>query len=879
MGMLFQGTTMGRTSMLPSPETVNESAVISTQFTEIGDSIVYQAMMDSMCALYHGVCAEDMGIVREGLGDMAKSAFEFFKNIIQKIASFIKNTFNYLMSFVLDFDKFIDKYKDNQSKFKEFEVQGYEYTIDEKEVDNCGIDKIIGNYNSNVEKVKKMEMGDLQKMIVEEKSKDTMDKLRGQIVGSGGQIKADKFEDALLKKYRGGKTSKITVKVNSSTIGNFIDDFRQFKKLVKDTKEEGFKIQSLLSDLADFFKNMPEYNYKDSNTRKIQHYRLSSDTKSGDLKTDKTNEENYESDYYKKLTAYYNFCFRMTKDIMAIYTRAYTAKVNALKEAISFYKGVIRKALSPFNEKEEGSKSSAKESSISFESFEVDMPLSMEEKKEAIAEFNKYAKQSFPGRTATPYEFVEVIKDFIGRKDNIIFVVQWTSFDPEWEDYEKAVAQIKKEAEFVSKRSKKYRYEIVFTKSSLMRVPDMVQVFAYSKKRTKISENVEVPDISTDYCQEATDAFHMQDIDTYFENFNQYMNEVDVLGNAYLEGMVLMEEVEINGTDDTGKNDDRNIFEKIWDFIKRVANSFLDKAKNLFTNNKEWFEKNKYKFDELGSDAYSKLKVTIVDYEAIESKGGYVFAKYVKFKMNDQRLGTKGFTTFEELSNQMFPDMCKLSMSKDIKEGAKIFYRGGSNNLVKKEGNEVNTLVEAMLKYCGDYVNRATDIKDQIERTTSLLDKEKEAAKESSMDYSIAEGCLIQESVFAMFPWIDAEGNAQFLVREGTANGGSSSGGEGGGAGTAPVGGVSGEGEAPKGDTSKLSDAQKKAEEEKQKKAAEEAKAKKAARVVYARVMTTVASAMLTIAEERYVRYIKTLRDILSAAQVTDKKEPEGEKK
>lgn len=755
MGMLFQGSiNTGRDSAFFSPESEDKIMTSANEsFYEIGDAIVYQAMMDSMCAVYHGVCADAPEIIREGLGDMAKSAYEFFKNIVKKIVNFIKNTFNYLMSYIQDFDKFIDKYKDNQTKFKGFEVQGYNYTIEDKDVDNCGIEKIVNQYNSNVEKIKKMEMGEIQELISKEISKDEMGKLRGQISGAGGNIKADKLSDALMKKYRGGKTSKVTIKVNPSTIGDLISDFRKYKEMLKGVKEEGYKIESILNELADFFKGMPDYEYKDSDNKEVHTYKISTDRDKGDVKTEKSKTESYDTDYYKKLTAYYNFCFRMTKDIMAIYTRAYTTKVAALKEALSFCKENIRRALSPFADSSDDKKSAK-------ESLEITQESSVE---------------------------------------------------------------------------------------------------------------------NEDYSESVMDSWHEMDWNTYFEHFNQYINEVEVLGEAYHRGMIMMEDVEINDKDKSGQKDDRNIFEKIIDFIKKMINAFVDKAKNLFNNNKEWFEKNRHKFDELGSDAYAKLKITIVPYESRSANGDDYKIPTSKLKVTDPRLGQKGFQTLPELSKQMF-DMCtKLSMSGDIVEGSKIYFRGGSNNLKKYEGAEVNNLVTIMLKYCENYVNVAVKIKDRIEAITKVMDdyqeKETAVAQKESLSYSIAENALIENTVFGLYPWIDSDGNPLFIAREAeTQNSGTEQKKEG----TPPQGEVSStdkpETKDEKGkELSEGEKAKKKAESDKEKTAAR-------ARVEYWRVHLKVATALLTVAEERYVRYIKTLRDVLSAAKVTDKHEPEDKK-
>ena len=154
--MRFESYPTTRTSSFYTPEIISPRMEAAKMF-EDSDIIVYKAMMDSMTATYHGIACNSPEIVREGLGDMAKSAWEFFKKIGEKIINFMKNAFNYLMSYIGDFEDFIEKYKDNETKFKEFQVSGYDYTISEFEINTDPITEFISEFNSTVGKIKDME--------------------------------------------------------------------------------------------------------------------------------------------------------------------------------------------------------------------------------------------------------------------------------------------------------------------------------------------------------------------------------------------------------------------------------------------------------------------------------------------------------------------------------------------------------------------------------------------------------------------------------------------------------------------------------------------------------------------------------------------------
>lgn len=340
-----------------SEEHIPESLAFESLF-DGSEDVVHTALIESMSAMYHGVCAQDQSIIMEGFKDMASKAYNFFKDLLKKIANFIKNSFDLLESYILDFDKFIAKHEMDVTKFKPFEVQGFDYSISDSPVDNCGIDKVVNGYNSYINKIKTLPMGDIQKKIADAKGRDSMSALRGKLAGESGMVKADRFDDALFKRYRGGKSSKHTIKVDAARVNNMIIDYRKFKSLVKEVKADGNNVQSLFNDLAEFFNDMPKYDYESSDHRTIRNYHIDADPKNGTAVANKSGEDDeYSMDLYKKMGAWYNFCFNMSKDIAYMYSKAYNAKVSALKEALSFNRGVIRQALSPFADKKgEGDK-------------------------------------------------------------------------------------------------------------------------------------------------------------------------------------------------------------------------------------------------------------------------------------------------------------------------------------------------------------------------------------------------------------------------------------------------------------------------------------------------------------------------------------------
>ena len=364
--MLFSNTSIVPHKNSFTRESIVDPIIESENLSLDGDLIVFQTMVESFCATYQAICCNDMSIVQEGLKDFAKSVVEFFINLAKKIGAYIKNFFNYIMSFFMDFEKFIDEYKDNIDKFKEFNTNGYDYTIDNEKILASGIDKIISGYNSNLDKIKTLKNEEVKEMVKDSLSKDELGKLRGEIVGSGGFVKPERFNELMKKKYRDGKTSTHNIKVDNSVISDYIEKFKDFKSLLEDVKDDGYKINSAFEDMATFFKDSPYYVYDNSGNKEIKTQHISGDD-SGNFHVEGEQKEKYDENYFKNLNMYCNFCFRMCKSYATIYRNAYLIKTESIKEALEFYKTTIRKALNPMADKKEdeeksSSKSSSKES-------------------------------------------------------------------------------------------------------------------------------------------------------------------------------------------------------------------------------------------------------------------------------------------------------------------------------------------------------------------------------------------------------------------------------------------------------------------------------------------------------------------------------------
>ena len=870
--------TTSDTSAFIGPEAISD-VMLNEMMFESADQHVFQTMMDSMCAMYQATACGDMSIAREGLGDMAKSAWEWFKSIIKKIADFIKNAFNYLMSYVLDFEKFIDKYKENVNNFQEFEVSGYTYTIDGEPIDNYGVDKIVTQYNTNIDKIKDKETSEVQAMIREELGKESIGEMRAKLCGKTGIIKPDKFVKEMEKKFRNGKGSKSTIKVNSGLVSGYIDEFKRYKELLADVKEDGYNVQSVLTDMGEFFRGMPTYDYKDSNDKRIKKYKISADAKKGEVKTDEDGDESYSTDTYKKLTMYYNFCYRMCRDIAGVYTKAYTVKIAALKEAVSFYKSVIRRALSPFadkvKDKAESAVSSTKESVTIVQETHTDWMTEM-------------GLNSFKGEELSTHERIRAFNEL-----KSVVKTSNTNFESEIKyGGENSVAvfsavgrgNAEKDAQAAVKlanaKSKEFVFSIpkqnFFTKGI---ITHFVWVYAKHKNKVKLNENfviVDTIDETEDYSLTAMEAMHEIEISEWDAYYEEYISEINIMAEAYRRGCVLMEDVEVK--EKTGPDAKESVFKKIIEFIRTIIAKFMDKASNLFNSNQEWFDKYSGKLDNVPAEAYDNIRITMLSYH--HPNNDYKLPLPSPDDAKNPKYTDPKIKTIDDLAKVMYPQICRLSATKDVVEGTKIWFRGKSNKVeTYQDSSRVKEMVVMMSEWCKNYNEICQGIKDEIDKLTNQMedaDKAYESSKESSTSYLLGEDALVENTGFAWLPWVDSKNNPQFLILT-EADG-------------KPelkekdrpqdtVGAAAADDSTVKaGDN----DAAKKKvqEEEEAKKKEKEENTRKLLNIKYFwQVKVRVATAMLTIAEERFVNYIKTLRNVVALAKIAADKSDNPDKK
>lgn len=296
---------------------------------------------------FYGISEDSPEIIMEGLGDMLASAAQFFKELIRKLTEFFKKTMLYLTSMFVSFEKFLDKYKDKLlSTEKSYTVWGYEYTLNQSVPKTDAMSKIVSEFNSEMSDVTKLKKGDLVKRREEFVNENHQDALRGQILGLGRPIEAGDSLTELRKMFRSNQEEEKEIRVDKAVLQSMMANYKLAKKKLDETRNERDKIEGVYRSLEQFFARGVKYRYEDGNRKivtKSPNVTLAGKDSSANYK-DETS-VSHSDNISGVINYYYSFKWKQAQSIGAISFQAFIEKINAIKEAMTFYEKSIRRAI------------------------------------------------------------------------------------------------------------------------------------------------------------------------------------------------------------------------------------------------------------------------------------------------------------------------------------------------------------------------------------------------------------------------------------------------------------------------------------------------------------------------------------------------------
>lgn len=282
-------------------------------------------------------------IVMEGVNDMFKAIANDIKKFIEKVKEFFKKILLYITSATEDLDKLANEVEPVlKDKKINYEINGFTFTVVDKPApDMREFNRIVDDYNSDMAELTKLKEAEIKKQIFNWLDESHLDKLRGEILGSGGSIDADDYLDEIRKFYRNGEISTDKIKVTNSMVNQIISHAKKLEEVKRSSIKDRDNLISLLTKTEAFFNTALPTVFKGAQ-RQVNVAKI--DT--SDNKFSK--EDNYrtaDDSVMRMLSTYASAKSKQVNKVASMINLVACERVNALKDQISQERKILRSCL------------------------------------------------------------------------------------------------------------------------------------------------------------------------------------------------------------------------------------------------------------------------------------------------------------------------------------------------------------------------------------------------------------------------------------------------------------------------------------------------------------------------------------------------------
>lgn len=289
---------------------------------------------------------DSIDILEEGLKDFSSSAVEFFNKLIKKLKEFFGKVFMVVQAYIGNFDKFLSKYGEKIKQANpDFNIEGFHYSFSQSIPRTDKIGNLISEYNSEMESLKTIKNSDIVAKKKEILKPQNFDNIRSYVIGADEPVRKEDYLSELKKIYRDGDEEKSPINISKATFIKTIDNYKELKKDINNVKKEKDRLILLLESMKSFFQKSAPVHYS-NNVKKIHVHSMSTNNRSnGVTNGEDTLKINMTPAKLEVINKYYSLKLTETKEISGIITLAMTEKINAMKEALAFYKKIIQKSV------------------------------------------------------------------------------------------------------------------------------------------------------------------------------------------------------------------------------------------------------------------------------------------------------------------------------------------------------------------------------------------------------------------------------------------------------------------------------------------------------------------------------------------------------
>ena len=219
------------------------------------DTVSFKAFVHAGYLMESGASPD---IVMEGVLDIFKTIADGIKKFIEKVKDFFKRILLYITSATVK-----NHIKDRDI---DFTIDGYKFTVLGKDGPSMTeFQKIVSEYNSDMDDISKLKEAEIKKKVLDWMSESHLDKLRGEVLGTGNAILEDDFLDTIREYYRDGASSTDTITVTKSMVTDIINHSKRLEDTKKSAIKDRDNLVNLLSKTATFFDKTLPTMYKGNN--------------------------------------------------------------------------------------------------------------------------------------------------------------------------------------------------------------------------------------------------------------------------------------------------------------------------------------------------------------------------------------------------------------------------------------------------------------------------------------------------------------------------------------------------------------------------------------------------------------------------------------
>lgn len=320
---------------------IEESSIERNSYQEVADASIF--LFNSY---FNSLIESDMSILTEGSNGFVRSILNFFKNLWNKFTNFIKKIINWFRVQFMDFTDYLKEHKNDLHVSEPYTVDGYEYTIDEGNINFSPVDDILNKVNADAKKMEHCTNEEYTEILRSGITGKDLSIIRGRLIGMNEPIDQGDFAAKINESLRGGASYTTMITINDERLREFADKYIQLHSLYKKLLVEEGSMKSMFSKIKYFFEHMPSTKIENGE-KKIAVADISRD----EFELNKENEYmKYTSNFNSRLVGYYQKQADMCKELARIYTTYYSTKLKTLVEAEKFYKKHLRRNISIFSQ-------------------------------------------------------------------------------------------------------------------------------------------------------------------------------------------------------------------------------------------------------------------------------------------------------------------------------------------------------------------------------------------------------------------------------------------------------------------------------------------------------------------------------------------------